>query len=84
MKTNCLTRAIDQWVDDDTMFLWYNGNHVIALELEYDAGDLKNAVTGHSNDYLLLEEFGIEHIKSSFKDSLSPVYLKLLEKYFEK
>jgi len=38
-----MTRALDQWAENPAWFwLWYNSNHVISLEIYYNADDLKD------------------------------------------
>ena len=77
VKPNCLTRALDQWNEDKSMRLWYNSNHVIVADKEYNVSQL-----GHWNGsrYLPLETFGSFHFITSFQ--LSKKHLKLLGEYF--
>ena len=75
MKDNCLSRALDQWNEDKSMRLWYNSNHVVAIEEDYSLGDINDAMI-----YWRVEEFGTYHFITSFQ--LSKKHLKLLGEYF--
>lgn len=81
MKTNCLTRALDQWNEDKSMRLWYNEHNVICLE-KYDMVEIYNVLGTDSSpkSYELLERYGSQHFIVSFK--LSMRHLKLLGEYF--
>lgn len=78
MKANCLTRALDQWSEDKDFRLWYNSNHVISLEPEYEASDLSMTASWKLK-YLPLEDFGADHLISSFR--LKQKYSDLLIDY---
>ena len=80
-EPNCLTRALDQWLDNPDFVLWYNSNHVISLEPEYMGGDLTALKSYMPLDYLGLEEYGYEHLVKSF--SLTGKYSKILSDYFK-
>lgn len=76
MKHNCLTRALDQWNEDKSMRLWYNGNNVISTESFF----VIKASDGKENFYKPLESFGTYHFIVKFE--LSKKHLKLLGEYF--
>jgi hypothetical protein len=83
MKQNCLTRALDQWNEDKSMRLWYNSNHVVALESQFEIKpDIQIDEDGWPTiyEYLPLEHFGTFHFIASFQ--LSRKHLKLLGEYF--
>lgn len=69
-KLNCLEFALDFWNEDSRYKIYYNSDHVINLLGKSGA-----------DGYLPIEEFGLEHIMSSF--TLKPRYLNLLKIYFE-
>ena len=75
MKPNCLTRALDQWNEDKSMRLWYNGNHVVSIERFF----MINALEGKEYSYLPVESYGTYHFITSYQ--LSKKYLKLLGEY---
>jgi hypothetical protein len=77
-KPNCLSRSLDQWNEDKSMRLWYNGNHVICIENAVGVTwDKMNKMEGR---YLPLESFGTYHFIVKFE--LSRKHLKLLGEYF--
>jgi hypothetical protein len=81
MKENCLTRALDQWVDNPAWFwLWYNSNHVISIELYYNGSDLVDYATPPLT-YLPLSDFGYDFLVKSF--SLTPKYQEILREYLD-
>ena len=84
MKPNCLTRALDQWNENrDIFILYYNSNHVIALEVDFSIKPSKYIDAGGNHitwEYLPLEAFGTLYFINSFQ--LSKKYLKLLGEYF--
>lgn len=83
MESNCLTRALDQWNDDRACYcLWYNGEHVIALEPQYVASDMTLLLLDTRQTYLELEFYGPFHFIATFKPS--PRYLRLLSEYFNR
>lgn len=75
MKANCLTRALDQWSEDKDFRLWYNSNHVVSIEPEYNLHDLFSPKL----EYFPIEDFGADHLISSFK--LKQKYSDLLIDY---
>jgi len=79
MKANCLTRALDQWNENREEYrLSYNNDHVVSLKDGYKVSNLRYPFFA---EYLKLEDYGLEHFKSSF--SLTPKYIKLLTEYLE-
>jgi len=80
MKANCLTRALDQWNENREYQLWYNGNHVISLEKQYNGRDL-TIMRWLEPDYMPLNHFGLYYFWGSF--SLAPKYIRLLTEYLE-
>ena len=81
MKANCLTRALDLWKDNPDYRLWYNHNHVIALEGVYEASDITLMRSPGLSEYLPLKDFGLEYFNKSFK--LSFKYVNLLNEYLK-
>lgn len=80
MKDNCLTRALDQWNDNPAWFwLWYNSNHVIAIEIYYNASDLIDYGTNPELKYLPLSDYGYAFFVKAF--NLTPKYRRLLKEY---
>ena len=81
VKPNCLSRALDQWSEDKSMRLYYNSNHVISIEADYekmiivDSEEIQKTLT-----YLPLAHFGTFHFITSF--DLDRKHLKLLGEYF--
>jgi len=74
MKQNCLTRALDQWDEyRDEFRLWYNSDHVISLQKNYNAESLKF--------YLPLNDFGFDYFARAF--NLLPKYCILLREYLD-
>ena len=69
---NCLQHSLELWNNQRTLKLWYNSNHVVIIEPEFD---LK--VFG----YLELKEYGFNHFLSSF--NLTAKYKKLLKSYLK-
>lgn len=69
---NCLTYALEFWLENQSYVLWYNSNHVIAIEPEFDLSQCTN--------YLKFDAYGIEHFKSSFL--MTKDYKEILEQYF--
>ena len=81
-KSNCLTRALDQWAENPDVFsLWYNSNHVITIEKWYDGKTLidDDSILG----YLPLDDYGFVYFESAFRGWLTPKYRKLLLSYFD-
>jgi len=78
MKANCLTRALDQWDEDKNMRLWYNSNHVIAIEERYDIGWAEMPASGQQ--YLPVSLYGTQYFLDAFE--LSKKHVKLLGEYF--
>lgn len=58
---NCLSSCLNQWSRDNSLVLYYNSDHVIALMPYDDAPD----------GYLTLNKFGGDHLISSFGEMLS-------------
>lgn len=58
---NCLSSCLNQWSRDNSLVLYYNSDHVIAL-MPYDYAP---------DGYLTLNKFGSDHLISSFGDMLS-------------
>ncbi len=80
MKANCLTRALDQWNENRDLFsLWYNSNHVISLENEYEGFDLIGHGRHETMNYLSLKNYGANYLCKAFQ--LTPEYRKLLQEY---
>ena len=69
---NCLSSCLRQWKRDNSLVLYYNSNHVIALMSEDVAPE----------GYLTLDEFGEEHFLSSFGTMLSMSDRINLNEYF--
>lgn len=81
-KSNCLTRALDQWADSPDVFrLWYNSNHVISLENGYDGRIFSDNESMPS--YLPLTDFGLVYFEGAFRYWLTPKYKKLLLEYLD-
>lgn len=81
-KANCLTRSLDQWAERPDIFrLWYNSNHVIALENRYDG----RVLIGDDvvSCYLPLTDYGFVYFDGAFRDWLTHKYRKLLLRYFD-
>ena len=68
---NCLQYSLKFWESNPNYRIWYNSDHCINLPKN-------SSVVG----FLPLEQFGYEHITSSFKEFLTEEYLTLLKKYF--
>lgn len=82
MRRTCLTRALDQWNDNPAWFwLWYNSNHVIAIEIYYNPRDLVDYGGNNEIRYLPMSDFGYEYFVKAF--NLSYRYRKLLRKYLQ-
>ena len=82
MKANCLTRSLDQWEENTSLYrLWYNSSHVICIEGYYDAFRLFDYSIPNTK-YLPLTDFGYDYFCISF--NLAPKYRKLLKEYFDK
>ena len=69
---NCLSSCLRQWKRDNTLVLYYNSNHVIALMPEDVAPE----------GYLTLDDFGEEYFLSSFGEMLSMSDRLNLNEYF--
>jgi len=83
MKANCLTRALDQWNEDREGYrLWYNSDHVIALQSEYEGSDLSMMRTSVM-DYLPLKDYGFDYFVSAFELYLRKKHHNLLVAYFK-
>jgi hypothetical protein len=74
-----MTRALDQWVQNPEFRLWYNSNHVISLEPEFEGHDLSIMKSYPCMEYIELGEYGYEHLVKAF--SLNGKYSKVLEDY---
>lgn len=68
---NCLEYALKFWDKNPSYRIYYNSDHCINLPES----------TTISNDFLPIEEYGIEYFKGAF--DLTEEYSKLLEKYFK-
>ncbi len=81
MKPNCLTRALDQWNEDNSMRLWYNGNHILSMEKLFVIKAIEKGWYNPTGDfYKPLESFGTYHFVVKYQPSKK--YLKLLGDYF--
>jgi hypothetical protein len=80
-SVNCLTRALDQWDSNRDIFrLFYNSNHVIALENWYNKKEPVKHLKAGPN-YLPLDMYGFNFFASCF--SLPKKHQKLLVEYFD-
>jgi len=83
MKPNCLSRALDQWNEDREGYrLWYNSDHVIALQSEYEGSDLSLLRYGVL-EYAPLSDFGYGYFLSAFKIERDKIYCDLLSDYLD-
>ena len=81
MKANCLTRALDQWVDNPAWFwLWYDSNHVISIEIYFNPDDLVDYSTPPLR-YLPLSDYGYDFLVKAF--SLNDKYQSILSDYID-
>jgi len=69
---DCLEGSLEIWLKNRDMKLWYNSNHVVIIESEYNL-DLFH--------YLPIEDFGFDHLVDSF--DLSHKYQQILKEYFD-
>jgi hypothetical protein len=69
---NCLEGSLLVWKSNQDMRLWYNSNHVVIIENEFNL-DLFH--------YLPIEDFGFDHLVESF--GLTDFYQVLLKEYFD-
>lgn len=84
MKANCLTRALDQWNEDREGYrLWYNSNHVIALESEYEGSDLTMMRREGMLKYLPLKDYGFDYFYNAFELYLRKKHHNLLIEYLK-
>jgi hypothetical protein len=77
-SANCLTRALDEWQQNQELLLWYNANNVIALEPEYNASDL-GAKGVPPLEYFEFFFYGENFLIDIFH--LSPYYQDILSQY---
>lgn len=69
---NCLQFALQLWNTQPKYELYYDGDHVI---------NLIRPIQGST--FIPLKDYGLEHILSSFKETLLPADVTLLKKYFK-
>lgn len=69
---NCLSYALNFWSEHPEYLIYYNGDHCINLR------DREVAT-----NYLSLSGYGLEHMMSSFQNTLNKEDIFLLKQYFE-
>lgn len=75
---NCLEFALNEWDNDSSITILYNGDHVICEKRGFMFD--KTGPVPELEKYLPLQEYGFHHILHSFK--LAPYTERLLRRYF--
>ena len=79
--SNCLTYLLDLIDDGEELELFYNGDHVYAIDLDNLIHDYDDIMRGDERKYLPIEKC---HTKEVIKQifNLDENYCKILDKYF--
>ena len=78
---NCLTYLLDLIDDGEELELFYNGDHVYAIDVDYLIHDYDFRMRGDESKYLPIEKCHTkEIIKKIF--NLDENYSKILDNYF--